>query len=71
MLVLKIPDGEFLMIYDRTDGSMPPITIRLVRENGQTRVKIDADQRYGIVRSDAKCKVQKSHGGKHDRPISA
>ena len=71
MLVLKVPKGERVSIYDKTDGSVPPITIMLVTEGNKTRLMIDADQRYGILREGAKCKVPQPKGGKDAQPIPA
>ncbi len=73
MLVIKIPEGEHVTIYDKLDGAVPPIKIVLT-QNGQ--VGIEADQRFGIVRSNAKTKTvnpyrRESEGGTDAKPISA
>lgn len=76
MLVLKIASGKRVTIFDRTDGACPPITIMAKAQGNQTRIYIDADPRYGVVREDAKLKTppvkpQSITGGKDAQPISA
>lgn len=71
MLVLKIQTGEYLTIFDRLDGASPPITIRPAKGEGEIRVAIAADPRYGIVRSNAKSTERRVQGGMDAKPIPA
>lgn len=50
MLVLRIPQGEHVTIYDLIDLDSPPIKIVITPQGS---VGIDASSRYSIVRSDA------------------
>lgn len=69
MLVLKIPQGEHVTIYDKLDGASPPITI-LITPQGSVGIEADYD-RFGIRRSNAKNTTPKERGGKDARPKSA
>lgn len=68
MLVLKIPKNGHVLIYDKTDGLAPPIRLMVTPQGS---LGIEADMRYGIVRSNATDRTPKEEGGKDARSISA
>lgn len=50
MLVLRVPEGEFVTIYDLVDLQATPIKIVITPQGS---IGIEASSRYSIVRSDA------------------
>ena len=50
MLVLRVPEGEFVTIYDLVDLQATPIKIVITPQGS---IGIEANSRYSIVRSDA------------------
>jgi hypothetical protein len=63
-LVLRVHESEYITIYDRLDGASPPIVIRAEAVQGKIKWVIDADQRFGVVRSDAKNKTERTREAK-------
>lgn len=68
VLVVKIPEGQHVTIFDKYDGTVPPIKIVLTPQGG---IGIEADHRYGILRSNAKNHTPKGRGGTDAKSISA
>lgn len=53
-LALKIPRNGAVILFDRMDGSSPPIEIRNKCGSASVTIAIKADKRIGIRRSNAK-----------------